>query len=97
MDSVQVAKSGHVSILCADLFEQQDDAYKAQVIGDAPIKVGIEAAIRMGWDHIIGSDGAFIGMTTFGASGPYKKVYEHFGITPQAVADAALKKHNAAR
>ena len=83
-----------VSIPCMDIFDQQDDSYKHQVIGEAPIKVGVEAAIRMGWDHIIGSDGLFVGMTSFGASGPYKKVYEHFGITPRAVADAALKRHN---
>ena len=52
-------------------------------------KVAIEAAVRFGWDGIIGHDGAFIGMDSFGASGPYKELYAHFGITPQAVVDAA--------
>jgi len=46
----------------------------------------------MGWDAIIGSDGIFVGMTGFGASAPAKDLYKHFGITPEAVAEAALKK-----
>ena len=45
--------------------------------------------MRQGWDAVIGSDGAFVGMSSFGESGPYKKVYEHFGITTQAVVAAA--------
>ena len=48
--------------------------------------------IRQGWDAIIGSDGAFVGMTGFGASAPYKDLYKHFGITAEAVAEAALSK-----
>jgi transketolase len=48
--------------------------------------------VRQGWDEIIGSDGAFVGMTTFGASAPYKDLYKHFGITPENVAAAALSK-----
>jgi len=43
----------------------------------------------MGWDQIIGSDAIFIGMSSFGASAPYKELYQHFGITAQAVVDAA--------
>ncbi len=54
--------------------------------------VAVEAAVRQGWDEIIGSDGAFVGMTTFGASAPYKDLYKHFGITPERVATAALSK-----
>ena len=45
----------------------------------------------MGWDAVIG-DGAFIGMDSFGASGPYKELYKHFGITAEKVAEAALSK-----
>jgi transketolase len=48
--------------------------------------------VRQGWDAVIGSDGAFVGMSTFGASAPYKDLYRHFGITPEAVAEAALRK-----
>jgi transketolase len=48
--------------------------------------------MRQGWDAIIGSDGAFVGMTGFGASAPYKDLYKHFGVTAEAVADAAVRK-----
>jgi transketolase len=54
------------------------------------VKVAVEAGIRQGWDAIIGPEGRFVGMHSFGESGPYKDVYSHFGITAQAVADAAL-------
>ena len=78
-----------VSVPCMDLFLAQDDAYRASVIGDAPVRIAVEAGVRQGWDQLIGSDGIFIGMKSFGESGPYKKVYEHFGITAQAVVAAA--------
>ncbi|WP_421979780.1 transketolase [Roseibium sp.] len=74
-----------VSVPSFELFEAQSDDYKADVIGDSPVKVAVEAGIRMGWDRFIGNDGIFIGMTGFGASGPYKALYEHFGITKDAV------------
>ena len=67
------------------------------MIGDAPVKVAVEAAVRQGWDAIIGSDGVFVGMTGFGASAPYKDLYKHFGITPEKVAEAALSKLGKAR
>ena len=56
------------------------------------MNVAVEAGIRQGWDEIIGSAGAFVGMTGFGASGPYKELYRHFGITAEAVAKAALQQ-----
>ena len=59
------------------------------MIGAAPVRIAVEAAVRQGWDAIIGSDGRFVGMNSFGESGPYKDVYKHFGITPEAVAAAA--------
>jgi len=62
------------------------------VIGDAKVKIGVEAAVRQGWNALIGSDGAFIGMSSFGASAPFKELYKHFGITREAVAEAALRK-----
>ncbi len=77
-----------VSAPSFELFAGQDDAWRASVLGDAP-RVGIEAAIRQGWDALIGSDGAFVGMTGFGASAPAPDLYRHFNITPEAVADAA--------
>ena len=81
-----------ISVPSFELFEQQSDAYKDAILNDGGIKIAVEAGIRMGWDRFIGSDGQFIGMTGFGASGPYKALYEHFGITAQAVVDAARSK-----
>jgi len=80
-----------VSVPCMDAFFEQPDDYRRSVIGSAKVKVGVEAAVRFGWDAIIG-DGPFVGMTGFGESGPYKAVFQFFGITPEAVADAALKR-----
>jgi transketolase len=74
-----------VSVPCFERFAEQDAGYRAGVIGAAPIRVGIEAAVRQGWDAIIGVDGLFVGMHGFGASGPYEDLYRHFGITPEAV------------
>jgi transketolase len=81
-----------VSVPCFELFLAQPDEARRAVIGDAPVKIGVEAAVRMGWDPIIGADGAFVGMTGFGASGPYKELYKHFGITAEKVAEAALSR-----
>ncbi|HTR13398.1 MAG TPA: transketolase, partial [Roseiarcus sp.] len=80
-----------VSVPCMDAFFDQPEDYRRSVIGAAKVKVGVEAAVRFGWDAIIG-DGPFVGMTGFGESGPYKEVFQFFGITPEAVADAALKR-----
>ncbi len=78
-----------VSMPCFPAFFEQPEAYRRSVIGNAKVKVGVEAAVRFGWDAIIG-DGPFIGMKSFGESGPYKAVYQHFGITTEAVVEAAL-------
>jgi transketolase len=80
-----------VSVPCFELFQGASAAVRAAVIGDAPVRVGVEAAIRQGWDAIIGSDGAFVGMTGFGASAPAKDLYRHFGITAEHVAEAAQR------
>jgi transketolase len=79
-----------VSVPCFELLAAAPEAARRAIIGSARVKVGVEAAVRQGWDTIIGSDGAFIGMSTFGASAPYKDLYGHFGITSEAVAKAAL-------
>jgi transketolase len=78
-----------VSVPCMDILLELPAAKRAAIIGDAPVKVGVEAAIRQGWDAVIGSDGIFVGMHSFGASAPYKDLYRHFGITAEAVAEAA--------
>ena len=74
---------------CFELFEEQDKAYREEVLGQAGVRVAVEAGIRLGWDRFVGSDGAFVGMTGFGASAPAEEVYRHFGITAAAVANAA--------
>jgi len=81
-----------VSVPCMDLFLARDVSERQAVIGSAPVKVAIEAAVRMGWDAIIGADGSFIGMDGFGASAPYKTLYEYFGITAEKAAQAALDR-----
>jgi transketolase len=81
-----------VSVPCFELFLAASEETRRAVIGDAPVRVAVEAAVRQGWDAIIGSDGAFVGMTGFGGSAPYKDLYKHFGITPEKVAEAALNK-----
>jgi transketolase len=81
-----------VSVPSFELFATADVATRRAVIGDATVNVGVEAAVRQGWDAIIGRDGVFVGMTGFGASAPYKDLYRHFGITPEKVAEAALSK-----
>ena len=81
-----------VSVPCFELLFDADAATRRTVIGDAKVNVAVEAAVRMGWDAIIGTDGVFVGMAGFGASAPYKDLYRHFGITAEKVAEAALSK-----
>ncbi|HEX6859746.1 MAG TPA: transketolase [Caulobacteraceae bacterium] len=81
-----------VSTPCWELFDKQDAKYQAKVIGEAPVRVAVEAAVRFGWDRFIGTDGAFVGMTGFGASAPFERLYKEFGITAEAVAAAAKAK-----
>jgi len=78
-----------VSVPSMENFAAQDAAYKAKVLGSEKTRIAIEAGVRTGWDRFIGSDGTFIGMTGFGASGPAEQLYEHFGITAEAVVKAA--------
>lgn len=83
-------KTAVVSAPCFELFAQQDADYRRTVLGSAP-RVGVEAAIRQGWGAMLGPEDAFVGMTGFGASAPAPQLYEHFGITAEAVATAARK------
>jgi transketolase len=83
-----------VSTPCWELFERQDPAYRAAVIGKAPVRIAVEAAVRLGWERFIGEDGLFVGMTGFGASAPSERLYQEFGITAEAVAAAVKSQHN---
>ena len=73
---------------CWELFERQPVPYRSAVLGNAP-RVAVEAGVSFGWERWLGDKGAFVGMTGFGASAPAPKLYEHFGITPASVAEAA--------
>ena len=77
-----------VSMPCMENFTKADEAYREQVLpASCRARVAVEAASPFGWDKWIGSDGAFVGMETFGASGPAKDVYDYFGITSHRVAE----------
>jgi transketolase len=78
-----------VSMPCMDTFEHAEESYRDEVLPPScRARVAVEAASPMGWYRWVGSDGTFIGMETFGESGPYQDVYEHFGITAEKIAEA---------
>ena len=77
-----------VSVPCLELFWQQDEAWRNSVLGSGP-RIAIEAAIRQPWDRLLGDGDGFIGMDDFGASAPAGDLFPHFGITAQAIIDAA--------
>jgi transketolase len=92
----ELAKSGIkarvVSMPSWELFEKQDQAYRDSVLPpQVKARVAIEAASPMGWHKWAGDGGRVIALDHFGASAPYEKVYQEFGITAQAVVDAAKK------
>ena len=84
-----------VSVPSLELLLAQPADRRKAIIGSAPVKIAIEAAVRFGWDAVIGPDGEFIGMASFGASAPAKALYKHFGITAEAVVEAASRRVNA--
>ncbi len=83
-----------VSVPSLELLLAQPAERRKAIIGNAPVKIAIEAAVRFGWDAVIGPDGDFIGMHSFGASAPAKALYKHFGITAEAVVETASKRLN---
>ena len=81
-----------VSMPCLELFEDQDADWRNEILGTGTLRIAVEAGVRMGWDRYIGETGAFIGMAGFGASAPASDLYRHFGITADAVVDAAKRR-----
>ncbi|QBR02159.1 transketolase [Paraburkholderia pallida] len=81
-----------VSLPCWELFDEQDSAYRQEVLGTDTVRVGVEAAVRFGWDRYLGDRGGFVGMAGFGASGPAEVLYEHFGITPEHIVAEATRR-----
>jgi len=70
-----------VSMPCTSLFDAQDAAYRASILPTGVRRVAIEAGVRDSWYRYVGTEGAVIGMDSFGASAPAKKLFEHFGFT----------------
>jgi transketolase len=89
--AAQGVRAAVVSMPCWELFERQAALYQAEVLGEMP-RIGIEAGVRLGWDRWIGPDGSFIGMQGFGASAPGPALYQHFGLTVEAIVQAALDR-----
>ena len=81
-------KAAIVSMPSFEKFRAQSESYQSQVLGKAP-RIAIEAAVRQGWDEWLRASDRFIGMSSFGASAPADELFQHFGITADAVADAA--------
>ena len=92
----QLEASGHptrlVSVPCMDILVHQDADYRASLLAGAKSIVVVEAGIEMGWAHVAGPDFSFVGMRSFGASAPAGALFQHFGITAEAVTKAALAK-----
>ena len=93
-DLLQTEKIG-VRVISApslELFDRQDEKYRASLLGGSKISVAIEAGVRWGWDKYIGQNGIFIGMKGFGESAPYEQLYKYFGITAEDTVAAVKKK-----
>jgi transketolase len=92
----ELEKRGHavrvVSMPSFELFEKQDAAYRDSVLPpQVKRRLAIEAGVPLSWYRWIGPEGDVIGMTTFGASGPYQDVLKHFGFTAENVIERSLK------
>ncbi len=81
-----------ISIPSWELFDEQGEDYRARIIGRGTVRVAVESARKIGWERFIGEDGGFVGMHTFGISGPIDDVYKHFGITAEHVAEEVRKR-----
>lgn len=79
-----------VSMPCWELFDLQDQSYKDEVLHPGTVTVAIEAAVKFGWERYLGSQGKFVGMHDYGLSGSAQALYQHFGITQDAVVQAVL-------
>jgi transketolase len=86
-------KSRVVSLPSFEIFDEQPAAYRDEVLPPSvTARVAVEAGVRQCWDKYLGPQGAFIGLDTYGASAPYQEIYEHRGITPEAIVAAAKKQ-----
>lgn len=77
-----------ISVPCLELFSKQDTDYRKSIIGTPKARVAVEAGVQLPWDHLLGDHGKFVGMNSFGASAPANVLFEHFGITKDAIVKA---------
>jgi len=81
-----------ISVPCYDLFQNQNENYKNQVLGKDTFKISIEASSQSGWKHVVGKDGVTLGLSTFGKSAPYKDIYKLFNLTSDEIVKIAKAK-----
>jgi len=95
--AVEGVRARVISMPSWELFEQQDDEYRAGVLPpDVLARVAVEQASTFGWERYVGTGGAIIGMRTFGASAPLKELQKKFGFTPDhlvATARQQVERH----
>ena len=78
-----------VSMPSWELFEKQEDAYKKETLNEDTVRIAVEAGCSMGWEKYTGTHGGFVGINSFGASAPAGDLYNHFGITAEAIVASA--------
>ncbi len=83
-----------VSMVCTELFDEQDDAYRGDILPDSTLKVSIEAGTTFGWERYVGTDGLTIGIDRFGASAPAGDLFAKFGLTADAIVPQIMNKLN---
>ncbi len=86
-------KASVASLPCWEIFENQTEQYKSLVLGDK-LRVAIEAGSELGWHKYIGSNGIFVGMSTFGASAPASDLFNYFGFNPYKIREKILNRLN---
>ena len=79
-----------VSMPCLEWFEEQDESYRDTVLPPTvKARVSVEAGVKQGWRELVGDHGRIVSIDHYGASADYARIYTEFGITAEAVADAA--------
>ena len=81
-----------ISVPCFDIFQNQNEDYKNEIIGKDTLKISIEASSQSGWKSMVGKDGVTIGLSTFGRSAPYKDIYKLFNLTSDEVVKIAKSR-----
>jgi len=81
-----------ISVPCYDLFQNQAENYKDEILGKDTFKISIEASSQSGWKSLVGKDGVTLGLSTFGKSAPYKDIYKLFNLTSDEIVKIAKAK-----